>query len=232
MSLSLLLRRIDTLLKAKGLSERKACQQANLGVDAIRTIRRGHEPKISTLVALADALGVAPDHLIGPVMGGGRSLAQGLPAPDVTGASLVEINDTEYAAIGRFDAQLSAGPGSLLEHEPEPLGYHLIEAQWLQAVTRTAPQHMAVVRVAGDSMETTLFDGDWVLLDRLQNRASREGIYGLRVGFDLWVKRLTLDLEQRKILILSDNPAYPPQRLVEDDLQVVGRVCWIVARKV
>jgi phage repressor protein C with HTH and peptisase S24 domain len=32
--------------------------------------------------------------------------------------------------------------------------------------------------------------------------------------------------------VISDNPRYPVQELPADDLTVIGRIVWIVARKV
>lgn len=154
------------------------------------------------------------------------------PAAQSSGPGLVEVQGAEFASIARYDAALSAGPGSIIDPNAEPIGYHLIEAQWLHTVTRTAPEHMAVIRVSGDSMEDTLSNGDWVLLDRTQNRAAQEGIYALQIDDTTWVKRLTLNLRERLIRVVSDNPRYPVQDLPPDDLTVIGRVVCIVARKV
>ncbi|MEM1398996.1 MAG: S24 family peptidase [Pseudomonadota bacterium] len=146
-------------------------------------------------------------------------------------ADIVEFEGVEHTMIPRFDASVSAGLGSLLTDEPEPIGHHPIETQWLHSVTRAAPERLAIVKVDGDSMADTLQDGDWILLDLSQQRASREGIYALRVGQDLWVKRLTLNLADKLITVISDNPRYPRQDLPEEDLEILGRVCWVVARR-
>lgn len=153
-------------------------------------------------------------------------------APAFKAPGIVEVDGTEFASIARYEASLSAGPGSIIDPHAEPIGYHLIEAQWLNAVTRAAPQNLAVIRVSGDSMEDTLSNGDWVLLDRTQTRAVEEGIYALQIDETTWVKRLTLNLRERLIRVVSDNPKYPVQDLPADDLTVVGRVVCIVARKV
>lgn len=147
-------------------------------------------------------------------------------------AEALEFEGSEFAAIPRYDARLSAGHGSIIDPQAEPIGFHLIEAQWLNAITRAAPAHMAVIRVAGDSMEDTLSDGDWVLLDRTQTRAAQEGVYALQIDDTTWVKRLTLNLRDRLIRVVSDNPKYPFQDLPPDDLTVIGRVVCIVARRV
>lgn len=147
-------------------------------------------------------------------------------------APIVDIGGETYVAIGRFDAALSAGPGSLIDPHPEPMGYYLIQAQWLRALSLAAPDQLAVVRVDGTSMVPTLADGDWVLVDRTQRSIAREGIYAIQVLDQTWVKRLSLNLREKLIRILSDNPLVPPQEETEENLRIMGRVIALVARKV
>ena len=53
---TLLIERIEERLKATGKSARAACKEAGLGDDAIRNIRREHEPTAATVCALAKSL--------------------------------------------------------------------------------------------------------------------------------------------------------------------------------
>ena len=70
MSVERLLAKIDVLLAAKGLSDRKACLKARdinpaVGVDFIRDMRRrGHPPRSDKLAALAQVLEVPPASLV------------------------------------------------------------------------------------------------------------------------------------------------------------------------
>ncbi len=160
-----------------------------------------------------------------------NAISPRVAAAPARSSGIVAIGETEFASIPRYDAALSAGHGSIIDANAGPIGYHLIEAQWLRAVTRSAPSQLAVLRVAGDSMEDTLADGDWVLVDRGHTRPAQEGIYALQIDDTTWVKRLSLNLRDRLIRIISDNPRYPVQELPPDDLTVIGRVILIVARK-
>ena len=65
-----LLKRIEDRLNDLGLSERKACLKAALGVDSIRNIRRGYGPRAETLKALAQVLEVPSTHLLEAVDSG------------------------------------------------------------------------------------------------------------------------------------------------------------------
>lgn len=137
-----------------------------------------------------------------------------------------------FIPIGRFDTSLSMGPGALALEEPEPLGYWMFEAQWLRTLSQAAASQLGVVKVDGDSMQPTLLAGDWVLIDRTQTRLSREGIYAIRVGDDAWVKRLSLNLKDRTVRIISDNATIPFQDISMEEIDVIGRVVSIVARKI
>ena len=145
---------------------------------------------------------------------------------------MVEVSGVEFVSVPRFDAALSAGPGSILPDHTEPLGYVLFERQWLAAVTRAVPAAIAILMVDGDSMEDTLRDRDWVMVDRTQRRLNRTGIYALRVGDSAWVKRIELDLASKKVKVISDNDRYQVQVLAEEELEVIGRVVWVVGRRV
>ncbi|GAP24010.1 hypothetical protein GLF_0892 [Gluconobacter frateurii NBRC 101659] len=90
MSYELLLARIDERLKATGMSERKACITADVGLNTIRHIRkRGHAPKPINLQKLAVALGVNPSYFLDaaagsePVQSAQSSEAQEIPVGTV-----------------------------------------------------------------------------------------------------------------------------------------------------
>jgi len=236
--------RIRAARKAAGLNQTQLADA--LGLDSHTAISRYEKalrsPELDMLVSIARITKVDPQWLIlgigemapsyqadsEPVRQPGRHHEAGHShAPDI-----LEINGAEIVAIPRYDAQLSAGHGSIIDPHAEPLGLQLIEAQWLRSVTRAAPAELAVVRVDGDSMVATLSDGDWILVDRSQTKINREGIYALAIGDACWVKRISLNLREKTIRVISDNPAYPVQELAEDELTVIGRVVWIVGRRV
>ncbi len=126
-----------------------------------------------------------------------------------------------------YDIRASAGPGALAE-DGEPIGYQPYRQQELDRITRADIQHLAVIRVAGDSMEPTLSNADLVLVDRSVQRIGRDGLYIIAVEEDLLVKRCQIDLETRAVIVISDNPAYETIRVTDRDrLDVLGRVVWL-----
>jgi len=177
-------------------------------------------PRYDTVSALAKALGVSVPQL----MGDAETQPYSAPIPPALPDNITEVV--------RYDAALSAGPGSLIDPNAEPLGVCHFETQWLKTVTRAVGEQLAVVRVDGDSMEPTLADGDWILIDRTQTRINREGVYALQIGDMVWIKRISLNLSEKLVRVISDNTNYPVQELEESELQILGRAVWIVGRKV
>lgn len=126
-----------------------------------------------------------------------------------------------------YDIRASAGPGSLAE-DGEPIGYQPYRSQEISRITRTTEDMLAVIRVAGDSMEPTLANADQVLVDRSVRKVGRDGIYILALDEELLVKRCQVDLQTRNVIVKSDNPAYDTMTVTDTDrLNVLGRVIWI-----
>jgi phage repressor protein C with HTH and peptisase S24 domain len=85
--------------------------------------------------------------------------------------------------------------------------------------------------VKGDSMEPTLGDGDDILVDGDDGADRlRDGVYVLRVGEALIVKRVAV--KPGGIAITSDNPRASPDWSDVDpaSLSVIGRVVWVGRR--
>ena len=86
---------------------------------------------------------------------------------------------------------------------------------------------LSMIRVEGESMLPTLADGDDILVDADDGPARlRDGIYVLRVGDALIVKRVAVR-PGGGVAILSDNPLSPDWPDVDPaSLTVIGRVIW------
>jgi len=126
-------------------------------------------------------------------------------------------NNKNAFVIPLLDQKLSAGDGKELPQNDEttalvPIPSHLAKYG----------KNLAALTVEGDSMYPTLDRGDMVVCDSCG--WSGEGIYALRMGGDGFVKRLTK--APGKLVIISDNPKYPPREEPEEsqDYEIIGRV--------
>lgn len=143
-----------------------------------------------------------------------------------------EFEGDSYGAIGVYDARASAGPGALNTDYPEPEGYRIFPLGWLRSITPANPEMLAILTVAGDSMEPTLENGDQILIDRSVRHLGRDGLYVLSADNDTQVKRLSRDPRDRSVTISSDNPKAKSWSGVDEGLiHVLGRVLWL-GRKV
>ena len=87
---------------------------------------------------------------------------------------------------------------------------------------------LAGVTVCGDSMEPTLRDGEPVVYAK--GVLESDGIYVISILDELFVKRLSIDLLDRKVTIISDNPLYSPKTypMEKEGFQILGKVIfWI-----
>lgn len=136
--------------------------------------------------------------------------------------SLARAVRGDWVEVPRLSLDASAGPGALSFEEVAFDTFHF-SPRWMQEHGLASSQ-LSAITVAGDSMFPLLRDGDEILVDRSQ-RSLREGIYVVRIGDALHVKRLQAAGPGR-ISLLSENEAYPAVDLMLDDVDVVGRVVW------
>jgi phage repressor protein C with HTH and peptisase S24 domain len=133
-------------------------------------------------------------------------------------------------AVARIEIGASAGPGGIAdieEHGP-PIGF---DGTLLRDLGVRRAAALSIIRVAGDSMEPTLCDGDDILVDRNVSAIKPGAIHVLRLDDMLVVKRLVRT--DGGYIIRSDNPAYADIR-VDDPatMQMIGRVLWCGRRLV
>lgn len=133
-----------------------------------------------------------------------------------------QFDGSGWVDVPRLAVGASAGPGVDPEGE---LVFDTIRFswRWLRAMG-LQPDHLSTIVVSGDSMEPTLRDGDEILVDR-KPRPPRDGIHVVRLGDSLLVKRLDTG-RPGKIVLISDNAAYPPVECAGQDVEVIGRVVW------
>lgn len=131
------------------------------------------------------------------------------------------------------DAILAAGMGALNDDETI-IDYVAFKKDWLRRVG-LMPNSARVVKARGDSMEPTIRDGDMLLVDcskttpPLQPREPGDKrpavIYALLDEHGARVKRMER-LNEDTVLLLSDNPAHPPETRSIRLLSIIGEVVW------
>lgn len=132
----------------------------------------------------------------------------------------------EFVFIPRYNVEAAAGHGQAVNDE-KPLFCMAFRRYWIENYVTRQTDKLSVIAVKGDSMEGILNHGDNILINHAETEP-RDGLYVLRIGNDLFVKRV-----QRmpgKLLVTSANPHYAPFEIdlshTDDDIAIVGRVEW------
>ena len=111
-------------------------------------------------------------------------------------------------ALPLFDARVPAGfPSPALDHMEHKLS--------LDALLDLQTPHTYVVSVSGDSMTGAgIFDGDHLIVSRAIPAKPGHVVVACLNG-DVLVKRLAK--EQGQFILQSENPAYSPRYILEND---------------
>lgn len=91
---------------------------------------------------------------------------------------------------------------------------------------------LAGARVKGDSMEPTLKDGEPVVY--AMGAIEGDGIYVISILDELFVKRLSRNILDQTVTIISDNTLYPPvvYSVDREGLEILGKVVfWLHMEK-
>lgn len=183
----------------------------NLGIPAnsLSNYLNGRIPDLDLVVRLAEALKVTPAWLL---------------FGDHAGKAV-----EDYSYIPLYDIRGAAGHGALPETE-EIKDFLAFKQDWIRSVLRVSPQDLKLIYVDGDSMEPTLHNGDIILVNVGNNAVVRDGVYVVRIGEAILVKRLQR-LPGDMLKVKSDNEAaYEPftvdLKKLGEEVAVIGRVVW------
>lgn len=131
-----------------------------------------------------------------------------------------------FVLVPVYDVRAAAGYGALVE-DKEPIDWWAYSREWLDREVRVPYHRLAIIYVAGNSMEPDLHDGDPAMVDRGDTEVVREGVYVFSLDGHVFVKQISLD--GTRMVIESRNkdshPTLELSRLREDiSFRVAGRV--------
>lgn len=156
-----------------------------------------------------------------------EALLGGRELPSARSTQESDARQADIVLVPRVEISASAGPGGLADIEPHgrPVAF---DAAALRELAPAGLTGLSMIRVAGESMEPTLRDGDDILVDR-DDAADRlrAGIYVLRVEDVLIVKRLDPGNAGQGFVIRSDNSRFPDWSDYDPaSVRLIGRVLW------
>ncbi|VVP67524.1 Protein UmuD [Pseudomonas fluorescens] len=104
---------------------------------------------------------------------------------------------------------------------PSPAADHIEQHISLDEVLNIRAPHVYLVSIAGDSMQGAgIFDGDLAIVDRALEAAHNDIVVAL-LNHEPVCKRLCK--RESQMILLSENPKYPPRYVLEgDELAIWG----------
>jgi len=173
------------------------------------------EPKIIGIAAVAKAAGVTIDWIVN-----GSKPKQRLGVRNDDAFDTIQI-----AKIGKtLTANTQSTEHKLVLSDHLPFSQSFLES----LLPHKNFDQLCTLQVQGDSMAPTMDHGDYVLVDRSQQRLD-DGVYAFIFKDNINIKRVVNVLHG--IEIVSDNKSlYPPHSLRGtelDHLEMIGRVIWL-----
>lgn len=208
--------RITERLADLKMSQRELADRIGISQAAIHKLASGKTESSRKLVEIADALNCSPEWL-----------QKGINAPD-------NDNPVEFSQIPVLNVELSARVGSYIEEE-NIIDWVPIAQDWIYD-NHLAKKDLAIITVSGDSMIPRLQDGDMLLINTADRRATSGNIYAIEVEGELRVKRLMKRMDG-SWAISSDNksdPAYQDEIISHhnlEQLRVIGRAVRVLMGK-
>jgi len=203
--------RLRTKIDEAWPSQRQFALALGIPANSLSNYLNGRIPDLALVVRFAEALKVSPAWLLF----GDKAEERG--------------KASDYSYIPLYDIRVAAGDGRLVETE-EVKDFLAFKQDWIRGILRVNPNDLRLVHVDGDSMEPTLHHGDIILVNAGNHAVVRDGIYVVRFGQAVMVKRLQL-LPGNKLKVKSDNETgYEPFTIdlekLGEEVAVIGRVVW------
>jgi phage repressor protein C with HTH and peptisase S24 domain len=205
-------RELRTMLR---LTQEQIAKQLGVTTATYNRYEKGHrEPTAGLLVRMVKlAPGISSEWLL---TGIGEPFGQDDANRD---ANLVQVAVLREPMTG--DAQAPA--------QLEPNEVIAFSRRWVRHELKCDPESLALTEMAGDSMSPSILPGDLMLVRRDPESPVHDGIYVLRVGDAIQVRRLQW-LSPDEVEVLPDNPLYKSRTMSPAELrqgrQVIGRVVW------
>ncbi|MBB4722721.1 LexA family transcriptional regulator [Xanthomonas euvesicatoria] len=228
------------LMGVESLSENQLSRNTGVPQPTIHRVLSGRvsDPRDGTLRPLAEYFGLSVEELRTGKLdekttAARRSSNEPLAAYRVKSVDGEDGLDPDREVIvAEVDVLVSAGVGLRMPEFVETRYRMSYQLSWFRQVG-AKPEDVRVMRVTGDSMERTLFDGDRIAVNIADNKHITDGrVYVFTTGGtdpDVKIKRL-FKMADGRLRIVSDNAdkaLYPDEILTAEDVEnvhIVGRV--------
>lgn len=185
------------------------------------------DPRTNTLQPLAAHFGVSVADLRERDLSGEGSGAQ----PAGTEASNVRFiravvpteDDSRYLHVPKVSLRVAAGvTGFQIDPQAFDGASMTVDRKWAEQHGLN-PEQLVWVQVRGRSMEKTLYENDWILIDLTSKEPRDSKIFVVNFGGEAVIKRLTRDLGRWWLTSDNPDPQYYRRECQGDDCIIVGQ---------
>ncbi|KZN43670.1 XRE family transcriptional regulator [Pseudoalteromonas luteoviolacea] len=213
--------RVEHAIKPHSI--RAFASKIDVSEGTLRRILKGEDPKLSIVERIADEADVS---LLWLITGDEDATTADSPASMHPIVKLDEFNEA-FVLVPGYHVSVSTGHGAFNGHTQ--IARHLaFRKKWLE-YKNLEKSELAVVFAKGDSMEPTIHNNNTILVDLSDKKLSEGLIYVVRLGEELYAKRLQQYLDG-SVRLISDNKEYVEQVVKPDEmeqLEIIGKVVWI-----
>ncbi|KZN42654.1 repressor [Pseudoalteromonas luteoviolacea CPMOR-2] len=213
--------RVEQAIKPHSI--RAFASKIDVSEGTLRRILKGEDPKLSIIERIAEEASVS---LLWLITGEDQATMPDSQASMHPIVKLEEFNEA-FVLVPGYHVSVSTGHGAFNGHTQ--IARHLaFRKKWLE-YKNLEKSELAVVFAKGDSMEPTIHNNNTILVDLSDKKLSEGLIYVVRLGEELYAKRLQQYLDG-SVRLISDNKEYVEQVVKPDEmeqLEIIGKVVWI-----
>ncbi len=143
----------------------------------------------------------------------------------------LEIETEKYAKVKFFNKVNASAGGGAINYE-DNFEYIEIDRELIDSLYKSnlaKEDSLFAIKIIGDSMESTLFNEDVILVDNENIDIQKEGIFVITINNALFVKRV--EKIDNYIELISDNKSYSNERIYLDDVndfRILGKVLGVL----
>lgn len=211
--------RLKTRRKSLDLTQKEIARRLKVSQATVAGWESGnYKPGGRNILGLAKLLECDPQWLEYGSDPGVREQPESYGVTNNTREDLVKVPVRNAHLVASVD---DSGFEIQYEHD-ETVHPRFYRREWLQK-KGYKPEQLCVREVRGSSMESALFDGDFVLINMADREPSHGKVFSLVVEGQMVIKRLTK--RSGAWWVCSDNPAYSKTDLPLESLeQIEGKV--------
>ncbi|MFA7092584.1 MAG: LexA family transcriptional regulator [Arcobacteraceae bacterium] len=202
MSFTELGKRLKSAREGLGMSQLIFAEKLNITDKTLRNYEKGNNITVDIVKKISELTNIDFDFLL-------------------NGNNITVFNDNNYN-IDLLNVRAGAGEG-IYNYVIETIDTISLDKSFFKTPINT--NKIKGIQVDGDSMEPTLRDGDYVLIDE-NTTFGTNGIYAIQYGGQILIKRLQFKMDG-SIIIISDNNKYEKEIFDQKENQLPFQVIGI-----